>query len=101
MGRRAFLFLKSSHVRVLSGNPQCPVRIGAHSQVSTQHDTETSMSATPSTVASGNKKWADMAMNDRIIFVAKICIMVCSGGFIFANILADDIPAQESAGKSE
>ena len=59
------------------------------------------MSTTPATVASGSKKWADMPMNDRIIFVAKICIMVCSGGFIFANLLADDIPAQESAGKPE
>lgn len=56
----------------------------------------------PATIASSdkvssNKKWAEMNANDRLVFVAKICIMVCTGGFVFANILADDIPPTDSA----
>jgi hypothetical protein len=32
------------------------------------------------------------AKNDtqKAIFIAKLCIMICSGGFIFGNILVED-----------
>lgn len=54
--------------------------------------------AASSDKVSSNKKWAEMNANDRFVFVAKVCIMVCTGGFVFANILADDIPPTDSAG---
>lgn len=55
-------------------------------------------SASTATAALPNKTWASMNRNERAVFVLKVCIMVCSGGFIFANILADDIVPTDSAG---
>lgn len=61
-------------------------------------ETGNAAQATPAPSAAPDKSWAGMSMNERLVFLAKLCIMICSGGFIFANLLADDIPPADSAG---
>jgi hypothetical protein len=34
------------------------------------------------------KRWPAMDSREKTMFVLKICVMVCSGGFIFANVIA-------------
>jgi phosphoribosylformylglycinamidine (FGAM) synthase-like amidotransferase family enzyme len=34
------------------------------------------------------KRWAAMDSREKTIFIAKICVMVCTGGFVFGNVVA-------------
>jgi hypothetical protein len=34
-----------------------------------------------------DKKWAEMNAGQKIVFVLKVIIMVCTGGFVFGNVL--------------
>lgn len=43
---------------------------------------ETTPSASP-------RKWATMTAGERAIFVGKICVMVCTGGFVCGGVLVE------------
>ncbi|MDB5794510.1 MAG: hypothetical protein JWR25_889 [Noviherbaspirillum sp.] len=34
------------------------------------------------------KRWPQMDSTEKTSFVFKICVMVCTGGFVFANVIA-------------
>jgi hypothetical protein len=42
----------------------------------------------PAEAVTGRKKWGVMSRLEKTVFVLKVCLMVCSGGFIYANVLA-------------
>lgn len=39
--------------------------------------------------ASVDKPWKAMTASQRAVFVLKVCVMVCTGGFVFGNILTE------------
>lgn len=42
-----------------------------------------------SAVAKPAQKWATMNNAARATFVAKVCVMVCTGGFVFGGVLVE------------
>ena len=44
----------------------------------------------PAALPTENKAWDMMDGREKAIFVGKMILMVCSMGFIFANVLAPD-----------
>lgn len=47
-----------------------------------------SAQSTPSAI---RKTWGYMDRTEKSIFIAKICVMVCSFGFIFGGVLVEGI----------
>jgi hypothetical protein len=45
--------------------------------------------ATVSPVTPASKSWALMVAGEKFVFLTKLCIMVCSFGFVFGNLLTD------------
>lgn len=46
-------------------------------------------SITPATASISAKTWNTMNGRERTIFIGKLCIMICSGGFIFGGVLVE------------
>ena len=46
-------------------------------------------------------KWAGMTAGQRAIFVGKICVMVCTGGFICGGVLVEGMEYPELKQPSE
>lgn len=47
-------------------------------------------SSEPVEQTGGKKKWASMDGREKTIFVAKVCLMFASSGWIYGNTLAPD-----------
>ncbi|WP_194727233.1 hypothetical protein [Noviherbaspirillum malthae] len=48
------------------------------------------MAATTSTTASiPAPTWKTMNGREKVIFIGKLCIMICSGGYIFGGVLVE------------
>jgi hypothetical protein len=43
----------------------------------------------PVVEAAKNQAWGVMDGREKTIFVVKVCLMLCSFGFIFGNVLTD------------
>lgn len=46
---------------------------------------------TATVTAKPAQKWATMSSGAKAVFVAKVCVMVCTGGFVFGNVLVEDM----------
>jgi hypothetical protein len=55
-----------------------------------QQETIMDASLTPAAKTAGKKSWGVMDGREKILFVAKLCVMFASFGWIYGNTLAPD-----------
>jgi hypothetical protein len=46
-------------------------------------------SSKPAAAAAKSKKWGSMSGLEKTTYVAKVCLMVCSFGFIYGGVLTE------------
>lgn len=44
---------------------------------------------TPTTASIPAQTWKTMNGREKVIFIGKLCIMICSGGYIFGGVLVE------------